>query len=123
MCIRNPAVPSIIFLQTLLNVDIDIPSKYSRLVQGYMAVRCQFVGVDGIDSFPVSFPNGVAQGSLPQPLTSCVFSNDLLNDFVNSQTSLYTDDLKSLSIVLPSNDTTSRNQVLLLMFNNWGQDS
>ena len=60
-----------------------------------------------------NFCSGVPQRLLP--LLSCIFNNDLHEDVIFSETYLFADDLKVLSIDF----TPTQNQIDLYFIKNW----
>ena len=86
-----------------------------ELLHDYLSDRKQIVRVDNVSSRPKDVTSGVPQGSLLGPLLFCIFINGLPEALAFSDSYIFADDLKFLSVNL----TELQVQTDLQSFEKW----
>ena len=80
--------------------NLGVKGCLLELLRDYLSERKQIVCVDNVSSRPKDVTSGVHQGSLLGQLLFCIFINDLLEALAFSDSYLFADDLKFLSVNL-----------------------
>ena len=89
-------------------VSLGVNGCLLELLHDYLSDRKQIVRVDNVSSQPKDVTSGVPQGSLLGPLLFCIFISDLPEALAFSDSYLFADDLKFLSV--KPNRTPSANR-------------